>query len=179
MKQLARLLALIFASSAFAESCPTDRNRDPERASLLEALRITPDIASGQAVADKVWRFWMTAPDTRAQVMLDQAMSRRLGYNLEEAESTLDALVAYCPDFPEGWNQRAFVRFLREDFAGSLADIDKTLSLEPAHFGALAGQAQIFLKQGRVKLAQLAIARAVKVHPWLHERALLEDGEDI
>ena len=32
------------------------------------------------------------------------------------------------------------------DFTNSLNDIEKVLSIEPRHFGALSGQARIFIK---------------------------------
>ncbi len=121
----------------------------------------------------------MTAPDEKAQFMLDDGMSRRSQFALVDAEIILDALTTYCPNYAEGWNQRAFVRFLQEDFEGALEDIEITLTLEPDHFGALSGKALALLRLGKRGLAKLAVVRAIQVHPWLNERSLLGDGEDI
>jgi lipoprotein NlpI len=97
------------------------------------------------------------------------------------AEAVLDELVAYCPDYPEGWNQRAFARFLQGDHDGSLEDLARTLELEPRHFGALAGQGLNFLRQGRDRLAQTALRAAIDLHPWMNERHLIapEPGQKI
>jgi len=162
-----------------AETCPVPEPRTDQRQSLLEDLASSPDFMSGQQAAGRLWEFWMEAPDETAQNMLQDGMSRRRELSLENAESALDALVDYCPNYAEGWNQRAFVRFLREDYDGSLADIEEALKLEPAHFGALSGKALALMKQGKRGLAKLATLKAIEVNPWLNERSLLGDGEDI
>src|SRR5690606_31046067 len=89
------------------------------------------------------------------------------------ALAILDGVVADAPDYAEGWNQRAFIRFLRDDPDGSLEDIERTLALEPLHFAALAGKAMILMRQGRIEPGQEALRRAVEIHPWLKERAML------
>lgn len=185
MRQVSRLAtvlatAFFLGGQALAESCPPLPERTEERSGLLEALKTTPDAASGRVAADAVWQFWMRAPDPESQRLLDLGMERRLSGDLTGSEAQLDALVNRCPDFAEGWNQRAFSRFLLGDLDGSLADIERTLALEPAHFGALSGQAQIYLRQGRRPLALFVIRKAVAVNPWMNERFLLEsEGRDI
>ncbi len=88
------------------------------------------------------------------------------------------------PDWAEAWNQRATLRFLLEDYEGSLADIERVLQLEPKHFGAMAGQVLILMRHGRFDTAQSILRKAVEINPFLAERSMLIDepkgnGKDI
>ncbi|MBA3520594.1 MAG: tetratricopeptide repeat protein, partial [Rhizobiales bacterium] len=93
-----------------------------------------------------------------------QAMNAR---NFALARSHLDAIVALEPDFAEGWNKRATVHFLEGDYASSIADIRRVLSLEPRHFGALSGLGMILQNIGRKEEALEAFRRALAVHPQM------------
>lgn len=181
MRMRIALFLLFLAGPALAETCLAPQDRGAERAALLTDLAGSGSPSEGIAAANALWAFWTRAPDARAQDLLDTGMRRMREADFAEAERVLTTLVTYCPDFAEGWNQRAFARFLDQRLDESLDDIAEALAREPAHFGALSGQAQIFVRQGRPKMAQAALRRAVRVHPWLQERALIIDdgGTDI
>lgn len=166
------LVAALLAASPFAAGAD-EASRLDRRAVLFDALSNAADIHEGQLAEQEIWAFWAEGPTPEATDLLAQGMSRRTAYDLEQSERLLDELVTTAPDFAEGWNQRAFTRFLRDDLEGSLSDIDETLAREPLHFGALAGQVQIYFRQGRAALAQKALRRALTINPWLRERALL------
>ena len=72
-----------------------------------------------------------------------------------------------------GVNQRAFIYFLREDFAAALPDLDRTLVLSPRHIGALTGRALTLSALGRNAEATLSLRQALELNPWLSERHLL------
>ena len=170
----ATLAAICTGTAALgSETCPTGPDRSLERATLLESLATSVSPLAGKSAANEVWRHWTTAPDDKAQSLLDQGMqSIRFGEPVS-AQVALDQLVHYCPGYAEGWNQRAFAKFLSGDFPGSLADIEAALEIEPAHFGALAGKIMILVRQNKRGLAQLVLIEARKVNPWLREGELL------
>ncbi len=79
----------------------------------------------------------------------------------------LDQVVTLDPKYAEGWNRRATAHFLMKNYANSMADIEKTLELEPRHFGALSGMAQIMTETGRKQCALDAWQKVLDVYPML------------
>ena len=64
-------------------------------------------------------------------------------------EVLCSTVIELAPEFAEGWNRRATVRYLATDIDGSIADVNATLDLEPRHFGALSGLGLCFPRTGR------------------------------
>ena len=164
-------------STAAMAGCPPEQDTSDLRATLHTRLLNAQTETEAAAIADRIWHIWLTAPDTQAQDMLDRGIARRNAWDLEMSEALFDRLIGYCPDYVEGYNQRAFSRFLRQDYDGALEDIDRVLSVNPYHFGALAGKALALMQQGRSKLAQKALREAIGVHPFLRERHMLADPD--
>ena len=65
----------------------------------------------------------------------------------------------------EGWNKRATIRYLLGDLEGSLADINKVLSLQSRHFGAISGLALIYMSQKKYKKALRSYSRLKEIDP--------------
>src|SRR5213593_2908629 len=74
---------------------------------------------------------------------------------------------ARAPEFAEGWNKRATVRYVAENYEGSIADCEETLKRKPHHFGALSGQGLCYMALGRHREAAAMFRRALGVHPRL------------
>jgi len=159
------------------DACPAVSFDAAEEAGLIEALRNAPNATAAHGLNASLWKLWTKAPDSHAQDLLDSAMARiRMG-DLTNAVAALDGLVTYCPDYAEGYNQRAFARYLQQDFRAALADIDRALELSPRHIGALSGKALTLISLGEERRALAALRAALDLNPWLSERALLDDLE--
>lgn len=173
------LLAAFTCSAVMAFPLETTTQRqqtagDAEREALFDALESAPSEHEARQIEDQIWRYWIAAaPDAETGRLLRDAMNRRESYDLEGARLLLNDAIERAPDYSEVWNQRAFVLYLQGSLDRSLEDIDRTLELEPRHFGALAGKARILTEQGRVQLAQKALRQAIEIHPFLRERNLL------
>jgi tetratricopeptide (TPR) repeat protein len=87
--------------------------------------------------------------------------------NSDVALKLLDAVVRLRPDYVEGWNRRATLYYLRNDYTRSLEDIEQVLAREPRHFGALAGLGMIMQDLGDDKRALDAFRRALAVNPHI------------
>ena len=134
-----------------------------------------------RVLSNRLWELWATAPDEAAQALLDRGMTARASYDFLSALEAFDRLVEYCPDYAEGYNQRAFVNFLREDFAAALVDLDEALARRPSHVAALSGKALTLMGLGRHDEAQVFLRLAYELNPWIPERGLLQDppGKDL
>ena len=80
---------------------------------------------------------------------------------LDNAHKVFSKVIELDPNWAEAWNKRATVLYLMGNYQLSQNDIDKTLSLEKRHFGALSGQG---LVQSALKNYQLAIDSCIEAH---------------
>ena len=141
--------------------------KDPRLDGLFEDLRKAPTEEEAQPVEEKIWRVWLMSGNGS----VDAEMLRGLhAMGKKDNEAALDAFtraVTMQPDFAEGWNKRATVNYLLGRYDQSVIDIQKTLELEPRHFGALSGLGLINLALGRDRQALAAFEAALKIHPHM------------
>jgi len=166
------LIAICLPGLAGA-TCPDPPDRHADLSALRAKVQGAQTEMEGRIFDRRMWQIWTQAPDARAQALLDEGMQKRGYADYDGALSALDALVAYCPRYPEGWNQRAFVHFLTQDYEAALGDLDRALALNPDHTGALSGKALSLMGMGRMALAQDVLRKAVELNPWLPERRFL------
>ena len=140
---------------------------DARLEALFERLA-SPEAAVDLARSENaIWQIWLESHDEVVDQWMAggiRALNRR---ELLQALAHFDAAIEAAPEFAEGWNKRATVHWLMGSFDASLADIGRTLALEPRHFGALSGLAMIHEAQGRVFEALEALEKLIRVHPQM------------
>ncbi len=114
-----------------------------------------------------IWSAWLDLDHPDAAPWLARGMQAMSARRLAEALAAFDRVVELAPDYAEGWNKRATVHWLLGSHDASTADIDRTLALEPRHFGALSGLAMIREAQGRPFEALEALEKLTRIHPRL------------
>ncbi|PWV95482.1 tetratricopeptide repeat protein [Hoeflea marina] len=150
-----------------------------ERTRLFAALKSAATETEGRMAENAIWHWWLDqAPTARVREAIDRGMERRESYDFEAAEAAFDIAVREAPAYAEGWSQRAFVRFLRDDIDGSLSDLETAVDLDPDHFAAWSGMYHVLMRIGRTESAVAALSRAVTIHPWLKERGMLPPDPD-
>lgn len=142
---------------------------------LFEELRDDDAAVMAWRIEDDIWQIWMAHPDAAAEALMTKAIAAIAGKQWDEAQMLLDDLVRAQPLWPEAWNKRATLAFLRGADEASARDIRRTLLLEPRHFGALAGFAQICLRHGDADAALIAVEAALRIHPHLAQMRILAD----
>jgi tetratricopeptide (TPR) repeat protein len=136
---------------------------------LFGALKAAPDQASAKHVEARIWALWLQTPSDTAALLMMRAKAAMDAQQMDVALKLLDAVVKLRPDYVEGWNRRATLYYLRNDYAHSLEDIEQVLIREPRHFGALAGLGMIMQDLGDDKRALDAFRKALAVNPYLEK----------
>lgn len=134
---------------------------------LYNCLAVTKDAQEGEMIAARIETLQMRSGSATTDLLLSRAMGVASKKNTALALKLLDQVVILDPDWPEGWNQRATLRFLVHDDAASMRDIARVLKLEPRHFGALSGMAEILLRHGLTKDALIIDRRLLEIYPTM------------
>src|ERR1700677_3917867 len=146
---------------------PADKTRGLEF--LFGALKAAPDEISAKHVEARIWAIWLQTPSDTVALLMTRAKAAMDAQNSDVALKLLDSVVKLRPDYVEGWNRRATLYYLRNDYARSLEDIEQVLVREPRHFGALAGLGMIMQDLGDDKRALEAFRKALAVNPYLEK----------
>jgi tetratricopeptide (TPR) repeat protein len=165
----------VLAATAQA-SCPMAPDHSAKFADLVTEIRAAENELAARPISNQMWELWTDAPDQQAQEVLDRGMRMRESYDFAGAIQEFDRLVEYCPDYAEGYNQRAFVNFLRGAYPLAVPDLQKALELSPDHVAARAGLALTFMQMGKLVEARVELKLALKNNPWLSERHLMDKG---
>ena len=162
---LSGLATPVWAAADATRSPNFKTNQTKTLDTLFADLKRSKDNATAERLSAEIWRQWGDSGSDSINLMMDWAQKAIGTRNFAAALDTLDQVVLLAPDFAEGWNKRATLHFMMEKPAKSMADIERTLALEPRHFGALAGMAEILRAQGNDVLALKAYERALEVYP--------------
>lgn len=132
---------------------------------LFDTLRSSQDSAELSEVEAAIWEIWYDSGEADIDALMTEAAILVNTGNLEAAEVIYARVIELAPNFSEGWNRRATVRFYQQDYEGSLADIEQTLKLEPRHFGAMWGLGMILGLQQDYQRAILAFEKLLEIKP--------------
>ncbi len=149
---------------------PAD-GRSPISSSRLDALfddlkRADP-LRDPNETMELIWAIWIDHRDRDASQRMIAAVEAIAAGARDLAKPILDSLVEDFPTWPEAWNKRATLAFIEKRDVESVADIVRTLELEPRHFGAILGFAQICLRHGRIQEAKAAFEVALEINPHI------------
>ena len=136
---------------------------------LFASLKRESNEVKAARIASLIQIQWQNSGSPTIDLMMGWAGKAMEEKKYPIALDFLDQVVTMKPDYAEGWNRRATLHFLMNDYGRSMADIQKTLALEPRHFGAMAGMAAILKDTGRKEAALQAFERVLAVYPMMRE----------
>ncbi len=168
MRILAALIALALgAGPAFAQATVPPQLAETAIGVWFERLAIAANATEAAVAEAEIQRIWLRSGSDTIDLLMRGALAAEEAGDLLLALDLLDGVTTLKPDYAEAWHRRAIVHFGMENYAASIADVERTLALEPRHFGALAGLGQIFYRLGYNDLALLALDKALAINPFL------------
>jgi tetratricopeptide (TPR) repeat protein len=186
------------ALPAVAEFPPSTKRTSPEAspkspeerekalANLYARLATAEGEESAKRTAEAIEHLWLYSGSDTINLLMERAQVAINEKNLELARKLLDHIVELAPDFAEGWNRRAYLNYMDNNLPRALGDLRRTLALDPNHFKALEGLAQILREIGEKKAALKAFQQLLEVHPYwsgakqaIEELAREVDGQGI
>jgi tetratricopeptide (TPR) repeat protein len=144
-----------------APAAPTDLD------TLFSELKNAPNAEAAKAAESQILRRFLISGSDTVDLLMTWAIDSMNKEDYPLALDILDNVVTMKPDYAEGWNKRATVYYLSDDYGKSLADIRRVLSLQPKHFGALSGLGMIMRELGEKEKAIAAFREALTVDPYL------------
>ena len=160
-----RISLTIFLFFLIVSTSQADQN-DPKLEILFNDLLQTQSEMKAQPILLEIWSIWSVAIDTKTQEKFDagnQLMSNR---QYDESILMFSDAINLQPTFAEAWNKRATVNYIIGNYEESISDIFSTLELEPRHFGALDGLAQIYMLQNKYFKAAQVYRKILEILPY-------------
>jgi tetratricopeptide (TPR) repeat protein len=140
---------------------------DPRLGPLFDRLHAATSPQEVGDIEQSIWRIWSESGDEGVDRVLRHGTGAMMARQFDSALISFNMVIERRPDFAEGWNKRATLYYLVGNYRASINDVERTLALEPRHFGALSGLGLIHMALGDAEQALEAFEAALAVHPHL------------
>lgn len=132
---------------------------------LFLDLKKERDADKARELANQIRMEWQDSGSATVNLLMQWADKSITDNKQAAALDILDQVITLAPGYVEGWNRRATLHYTMGNYRKSMSDINHVLSLEPRHFGALAGMAAILGSAGRDELALRAWEQFLAIYP--------------
>ena len=158
------VLLLVPGASALAQATDDQQERLDY---LFSELRRSGNEAVARRISQRIRSEWAKSGSATIDLLMQRSNKAIDEKKYDAALDYLDEVVTLSPAYAEGWNLRATAHFSREDLTRAMADIERTLQLEPRHFGALTGMAAILRDTGHEAAAAGVYERLLELYPMM------------
>jgi tetratricopeptide (TPR) repeat protein len=159
------------------QKAPAPKTPAEQRAEIYNRLAASSDADETQGLVGLLFGTYSESGSDTGDLLLQRAHRAIASKDFDAARQILDSTVALLPDWAEGWNARATLRWLDDDYDGSMADIAETLKREPRHIGALSGMAMILVSRDKREDALKVYERVLAIAP--HWRSAEEAADKL
>jgi tetratricopeptide (TPR) repeat protein len=123
------------------------------------------DESDAAMIEAEIYIEWSKSGSPAMDLLLQRGQDAMAEGQPDIAVEHLTALIDHAPDFAEAWNSRATAYYQLGELGPSVADIGHVLTLNPQHFGALAGLGSIFEELEKPQQALEVYKAALKIDP--------------
>ena len=159
--------ACVFPFALALASLAAAGQDDARLDTLFGRLKETPNILEAYALEQDIWGIWLESGDVDVDAEMEVGMRAMGAGDYAAALRAFDSVVESRPELAEGWNKRATLYYLMGEYDYSVRDIQRTLALEPRHFGALSGLGLIYSAMGNENGAVEALEEVRKIYPLM------------
>ncbi len=131
---------------------------------LLNSLRDEDETVRNTA-EQSIWKIWARSGDPNVDRLYARGIREMNEGSFARAISTFSEIIKLKPEFAEGWNKRATLYFMTEQYDKSLEDCDEVMKRNPYHFGALSGYGHIHVEFKLYEQAIEYFQKALKINP--------------
>ena len=147
---------------------------------LFFELKKNNNLKNADLLEKKIWAIWNKHPgNVKLTEKLEFGTELMYSGDYDYALTVFNNIINTDPNWSEVWNKRATLLFFMKKFKKSLTDIDKVLLIEKRHFGALSGQAQIYIQLQKYELAIESLKKALKIHPTIRGNNRIIELEEL
>lgn len=166
---MAMFRAVLAAAFALALLPAHADQKDKRLDDLFAALAKTDKPELAEPIETEIWKIWLESDSPTTELLYTRAVGMIDASDLDLALKLLDTVVLLDPGFAEGWNLRATLHAMREEYPAAIADTQKALELEPRQWMALTGLGELLQGLGDDKGALAAYDAALKINPSLED----------
>ena len=160
--------------------CPVYSSQTSKLNQLFFELKKNENIKRADVLEKKIWAIWNKHPDNvKLTEKLEFGTELMYSGDYDYALIVFNNIINTDPNWSEAWNKRATLLYFMKKFKKSLTDIKKVLLIEGRHFGALSGQAQIYIQLEEYELAIDSLKKARDIHPIIRGNNLIKELEEI
>src|SRR5271166_1544596 len=159
----------------YAEASTPPQTPADLRSEIYSRLAASKDSDETEGLVGLLLASYAQSGSDTGDLLISRAHKAMKAKDFDDAGKILDATIALLPNWAEGWNARATLRYLDDDYDGSMADIAETLKREPRHLGALLGMSHILEARDKKEQALAVCERALVIAPhWRNAEATAE-----
>jgi len=132
---------------------------------LFRALKNAGSDEEAKPIEDRIMAAFLHSGSPTVDLLMTRAAVALKTGDADTAKKLIASVTEVAPDYAEGWHQRGIIRAAAGDDQGAMFCLEKTVTLNPRHFEALAELASKAEEYGDKPTALKLYRKALELDP--------------